>query len=332
MLIDLADELGEQAASLCKEPASVHALRCLAIAHQEGKHFITGNHAVLAAFGRAEALGRPSQVAFLNARRSLNEGHALRKEVQVFARVVRDAPAGERIDEAGGRLCFRVPLGEFADSGRVQQTRLVCEHLDDARVYRAAAEALLKRSKFSALKLAVSPVHGGGQTTGPVFEARAVDGAVVCVVDSDRADESAVIGSTARQVQEVRARLHRGSGFLLADAYVLEMCRELENLLPTALVLDALAGVPDLLRCAVKAAEHGQLGQGDFIDIKKVLARHAGREGQVEVLAHVAAFVAKTSAEKVAQYLFQAPLGEVWSGLAERLFAWGCAPRRTFVV
>lgn len=332
MLIDLHDDVGDGLAELTARPAAVDALRCLALAHHEGKHFVTGNRGVLDALGRCRALGDASQAMYRHASRRLSDGHQLRARLR--ARIVVRAtlePGAPRVSEHPDKLVFTAPIADFVDSSRIQASRVLGENLDDAKIYCAAAAAYLHRFGARDLVAHLRAHGGGGGTTAELFEAHSSETPVLCIVDSDRKSAMAALGTTARAVQQARARIHRRPTFVAADARVLG-CHELENLIPAGLAIAALDGVPETRRWIAHAEEAGCLGRADFVDLKRWLADRAGQSNPIDFLSHVAVHVDRLSANKLAESLFTAPLTDHWEDLGAHLLAWGCAPKRKHVL
>ena len=130
-----------------------------------------------------------------------------------------------------------VPLSIFSNADYCEKSQLLTENLSDARTLTCLAGFYLK-ANFKGYKLSVRQVAGGGSTTGQCFEALTASpsGAVLCVVDSDRAFQGASIGDTARSAKQ---KFKIGKDKWRSRLHIIEQ-RELENLLPQDLLIQCV--------------------------------------------------------------------------------------------
>lgn len=250
------------------------------VAHGEGKHVVTGSSKrLLRALAANVHLADDARGAFRGLITQYQEAQALREdEIYSYIQVhddVTECRSCERPwnieDCRDGRRCFHVSYLYFEDSEQSQSAALVAENLDDARLYNHAADAYLADRRLRGLRVAVRPVGGGGNTTAAVASEQAVRQPTLAIVDSDRAAPELPVkqNSTAqRTVRSIDERL-LGHEPAIVHCHVLP-CRELENLLPLALLRESVPAGYDQ-----SALEHAQrvgalAGQEDvrFIDLK----------------------------------------------------------------
>lgn len=277
MLLVFAPDFRAELPGILRTGALRDALSNLALAHHEGKHILSGPSALLDELANACELSERSRDIFRKIKVRHHEAKTLRESVSHFALI--EARGGDIQEKPGeDQRCFRVPLEYFSDSGRVQASRLVAENRDDARVYQRAAGAFASRGELKGLAVTFQIYGGGGSTTAGSLRDHALQGPTVCVVDADykwsNEEGEPAKGDTAAAAMRVAAEL---KGKAVCTVYAVP-CREIENLLPPALVLDCFVAGDrgDFYQSCVRASELGLLGGGprvDRVDLKKGLCR-----------------------------------------------------------
>lgn len=271
MLIALSDSLrhGDLRRGLARDARD--ALINLSTAAYEGNHLIAGSRLLFGDLQQLAELGPIVTGRFKEASARGAEALALVSEA---AAVVRIEPIGTppSIDCRGAgtakeQLAFHVPLDHFKESVRLGPSWIVAEHSRDLLIYISLGEAAVTRHRGLRCNLRGADGHGGA--THRTFQNLAEQqGCVLCIVDSDRTGPGEPMSQTATQVTTCRDTAR--AACKVATAHVLP-CRELENLLPKALVLDALPNDPkDPHRLRVLASED-RLGRVDFEDIKDLV-------------------------------------------------------------
>jgi hypothetical protein len=280
MLLLLASELRDELPRVLGTGELRDALSNLARAHREGKHIVSGPATLLRQLGEAQELPEDVRGTFQQLkRRHFDDADGLRKRAShVVVIELRDGVIEEAEGGNEARRCFRVPLEYFSDSGRVQASRLVAEDADDARVYQRAAEAYLCRLGPKGLSVHLQSYGGGGDSTADALRDHARHGPTVCVVDADYkwSDEEGkpAEGATAANARKAVRKL---TGNTVCTVHAVP-CREVENLLPPALVRECFVPTDrgDFYKRCVRAFELGLFGGGAHVnrlDLKKGLSR-----------------------------------------------------------
>jgi hypothetical protein len=196
MLIYLAEELGAQFAQLSQSVTFGNAMRNLALCEREGKHVLAGSYAVLTKLKKWDELSPRERAVFERCHMEIQTRLQLWKNAIALIEVSNEE-AGEirRLDEEQ-QLRFVVPYGYFADSARIQPVRLVGENLNDAELYKRAAEVYLhqfgptgdsSQATFhqELLRLCLNPRGTGGSQLGAELELAAKTEMVLAVADGD---------------------------------------------------------------------------------------------------------------------------------------------------
>jgi hypothetical protein len=319
MLIVLSESLRTRDLRAPLAPPVRDALLNLSTAAYEGKHLLAGTRLLFGDLQQLPALGPVTAGRFKEASTVTAEALALRDSVTALIRVepVGSTPSFEHLTTATGvaQFVFHLPLDHFADSARVGSSCLVGEHLRDVTTYIALAEAVAVRSPYRGLRCTLRAVDGhGGETHQTFLLSTEQEGAVLCIVDSDRADASSPLGSTATKL------LSCCDGVWVRDkAAVVHVlpCRELENLLPAKLVLDAVPTDPkDTLRNQVVSQQH-RLGLADFAELKHLVK-----------LPQISEHLRKLTPMKRAEAYFSEPIPPALREVSTLAWSFGLAPRR----
>ena len=280
MLLVFASDFRAELPGVLRTGALRDALSNLALAHHEGKHILSGPSALLADLADARELSERSRDIFRKIKVRHHEARTLRESVSHFA-LIEARDGGIQEEQSEEQQCFHVPLKYFSDSGRVQASRLVAENRDDARVYQRAAGAFVSRAELKGLTVTFQIYGGGGPTTAGALRDHALQGPTVCVVDADykwrneKTEEGEPAkGDTAAGAMKVAEEL---KGKTVCTVFAVP-CREIENLLPSELVLGcfAVGDRGDFHQSCVQAAELGFFCGGprvDRLDLKKGLRR-----------------------------------------------------------
>lgn len=283
MLLLLTAELQDELPRVLGESALRDAFSNLALAHREGNHILSGPITLLAQLSEARELSAETRGTFKQIKLRHHQAKTLRESVRHFVLIEPSARATRNLvsenHEADSRSKgFPVPLAYFSTSGRAQPSRLVAEDRDDARVYQRAAKAYVCRADLKGLGVSFQIYGGGGANTADALRDHAPYGPTVCVVDADYkwSDDQGqpALGDTAKRVMKVTAEF---AGTSVCTVHAVP-CREIENLLPTELVLACF--VPgdrgDFHKWCVQASDLGFFGGGprvDRLDLKKGLRR-----------------------------------------------------------
>lgn len=277
MLIVLSESLRDRDLRVPLSSRAQDALVNLSTAAYDQKHLVTGSRRIFDDLQKSGLDPGPSR-RFKEASAYIADAQALRSKVPTYIQVqpVGHAAQVELLSsaEAVKQVVFNVPLDYFADSGRAGCSWLVGEDLHDIDIYVILGET--SAAQFRGFRCALRRADGHGGGTPQTFELLARQGLpVLCIVDSDKDDPTASMGQTAADAVN-RHDILRALG-KVATVHVLP-CRELENLLPAALVTQALPPEPrDPHRLKVLAQQH-RLGTVDFAELKDLVKLDQVRE------------------------------------------------------
>ena len=129
---------------------------------------------------------------------------------------------------------------KFLASANVQKTVLLCENIDDGKIYTIFAKEYLK-FKNSKLKVKLKIENGGGNTIAPTFKRKieSSEDLCLCILDSDKkypTDDS--LGETSRRVERETSDILTPKN----DFIVIKQARELENILPESFYYKKYSG------------------------------------------------------------------------------------------
>lgn len=124
---------------------------------------------------------------------------------------------------------FEVPLIQFSNPELLEKTRLVAEHLDDCYFYEFIGNEFSELKTFP-FRISFDRQHGGGNDTYRIFEEKILNQNIVfSLVDSDKRDNKAELGTTAKQVLE-KYEQHKGTSIIGCEILPVH---EKENLFPS---------------------------------------------------------------------------------------------------
>ena len=270
MLIVLSESLREDDLRMPLSQRARDALINLSTAAYEGKHLLAGSRRI---FENLQELGLDDEPSnrFKEATAYIADAQTLRSKIPAYIHVqpIGQSPHVEIVSTPSvtGQIVFNVPLDHFADSEQVGRAWLMAEHIHDVDSYVAFGQAYAQR--FRGFHCALRKADGHGGATPHTFESHAKqDMSVLCIVDSDRHDPTAKLGQTATDAL-ARQETVRAHG-KVATVHVLP-CRELENLLPAALVVEALPEDPKHPHRVKVLAQQHRLGKIDFDELKELV-------------------------------------------------------------
>lgn len=316
MLIVLSEALRDSHLQKPLSPKARDALINLSTATYDAKHLVTGSRRLFEDLQKLDLDREPTR-RFKEASAYIADAQALRLKVPTYLHVqpIGHAAHVETTASQSGvnQVVFNVPLDYFADSGRAVCSFLIGENVHDTDIYALMGEAYA--TQLRGFRCVLAKADGHGEVTPQTFESFArQDFAVLCVVDSDRREPDANVGRTAADAIDLHEVL-RAQG-KVATVHVLP-CRELENLLPAALVTEALPPGPrDPQRSKVLSQKH-RLGKADFDDLKDLVK-----------LDRVAEYLARCPSRERANLCFSGGAHEAVREVGALVWSFGLAARK----
>jgi hypothetical protein len=240
----------------------------LAMAYREGKHIICGDASALRDIAEVSSLSEMARGTLKKIASKCSEANGLRSALAFSVEIGRGTGFINQVEVRGASRVLRLDVRWFDDSARVQRAVMITENLSDSELYVLLAAALAAQHKWK-LRIALDRRGGGGSTLAQALELLVRDRpACLCVVDSDKVAPATAYGPTARHVHGVTLR----AGW---DHVITTEVREIENLIPLALIEDALganaaepiARLGDLSRVGARDAR-------DYADLKRGVRAH----------------------------------------------------------
>lgn len=274
MLILLSSALREKLNELKNVPGFIGAMDNLAIAFRKGQHIVSGPSSLI-----EEIIGLlkgDAQGTFRQIKQRHMEEAALRNAM-IHAIVVEPFEESRvEIHKEDNKTRYHVSYSYFSDFKRSLRTRLIAEDSCDIQIYRGVAKAYLykNRSDFRNIELELEECSGGGSSTADQFRVQAMNGLTLCMLDSDKRYPQAKLGNTATNASKVQ---HEFEKELPCYAEVLP-CHELENLIPSDLLLNCLTDrdQEELKSNWKKAHQYNLLCNPEFayVDMKNGICGH----------------------------------------------------------
>lgn len=316
MLIVLSELAREDDLQMPLSQRARDALFNLSTAAYEGKHLLAGSRRTFADLQKI-ALGPVPSGRFKEASAHLADAQTLRSKIPAYIHVqpIGQSPHVEIVSTPGvtGQIVFNVPLDHFADSEQVGRSWLMAEHIHDVDTYAAFGQAYAQR--FHGFRCALRTADGHGGATPHTFESYAKqDMSVLCIVDSDRHDPTAKLGQTATDAL-ARQETVRAHG-KVATVHVLP-CRELENLLPAAIVVEALPEDPKHPHRVKVLVQQHRLGKIDFDELKELVK-----------LDQISAYLTRLPARECAKLCFSTHTCAALEEVSALVCSFGLASRR----
>jgi len=278
MLILLSERFRGRVESLVKEHGSrfLEPMANVAIGYRSGKHIVSGSVTIMNEL--IEHLTGDARGDWKDIKKKAAYLGSLRSQVSHVCVVEPFESGAVQIQKHDEQIAYHVPYSFFCDVERVMSSRLVVEDQNDALVYQKAAQGYLQiHENLKAVCIALRSFGGGGMNLANAFREHAQCGFTVSIADTDKKwpdmhdGEMAPEGQTLRRLRAVHGEID--------SAYVCHVvalpCHELENILPAALVRDAMAQeeTPEQLRIRFAMVDNlelfGATAPFGFIDIKK---------------------------------------------------------------
>lgn len=242
MLIELSQGLEKDLINLLAQQSFVDAIDNLTLAHYEGKHILLSPHRLTDRLISSSVTSEKTRGILRKVKSQYTDSQNLKKKLTNYIRIdhgIRDIDS----ENSGHQRCFKVPYAWFSDSEHVQKTRLLCEDDDDCKIYAGVLRAYLVANKINLVEVVFRPSGSGGNSIQDrLRECEYGEGITICIVDSDQKWPGASLGQTAHQLRRTFDRLDRTK--TVAHIIILE-CHELENILPTRLIEEALPDTAD---------------------------------------------------------------------------------------
>lgn len=229
MLIELINTQGINLRDEKIHP-SLHNLFC---AFREGKHLIIADENFLKELSELKELGNltcNSACSLISKSREYNQ---LKSIVDYYCVVDMTNANPSPIQPPDAKNYFSVGYSYFNDSEKIQQAKLLCEDINDFKLYRQIVKFFQNTNKMTGVDVKLEICNGGGANTISNFEKiRSRNLFCICLLDSDKKHPKAGLGSTALKFTEK-------TDSPLCKHFVIEP-HEIESLIPLKVIEECL--------------------------------------------------------------------------------------------
>lgn len=239
MLIELSAQLEASLEILLKKDAFIACIKNLALGVQEGKHIVTGPLSLLSKLVSANQIPGDTRALFRIIKNKRSESELIKKNIQMYV-VVSPEPTSEKFDYRNANQVYTVSYEWFSNSIRIQSARLLCENIDDAKIYTHMTEAYLwsKSPKMNGVTISFRPSGCGGTGIADrLKESISSEGASLCIADSDRKWPGGPLGDTAKCLRNAAKEIEND---VTVAGIIILSCHEVENIIPPRLVLESI--------------------------------------------------------------------------------------------
>lgn len=218
--IDLNDE---------KIHSSLHNLFC---AFREGKHLIIADEGFLREVSELKELGSLTCNTACSLISKSREYKQLKNIVNYYC-VVDMKNSNPSPVQSLNDSNFSVGYSYFNDSEKIQQTKLLCEDINDYKLYGQIVKFYRNNIQMQGVDVKLEICNGGGANTISNFEKiRARKLFCICLLDSDKMHPKAGLGSTA-------LKFNAKTDTPLCKHFVIEP-HEIESLIPLKIIEECL--------------------------------------------------------------------------------------------
>jgi hypothetical protein len=272
MLIVLDPSLSSYAVQGEIPQSVITGLDMISLGFREGRHILAGSPRTLNALIALPQLQPLTKSALRTARDRFSELMGLPGKFSTFVSVFpHDFGSIRRVIQSQ-KTILEVPISHFSHSGKVQDTILLTEHLDDAAIAAMMARFYRANASLGHLPIVCEPRGGGGSNLGvTITQLAAAERFCVTLVDNDKKSPSGAVGDT---LKSVRRHYNDTGPSPLIELCVLE-CKEMENALPDYFYEEAYGADPNHRESCVflrSLSNGGAQDARDFVDIKEGLS------------------------------------------------------------
>lgn len=219
--IDLNDE---------KTHSFLHNIFC---AFREGKHLIIADEEFLRNVSALKELGSLTCNTACSLISKSREYKQLKNIVDYYCIVDMKNPNPSPTQTLDERNFFSVGYSYFNDSEKIQQTKLLCEDINDFKLYSQIVKFFRYTIQMQGVDVKLEICNGGGANTISNFEKiRARKLFCICLLDSDKKHPKAGLGSTA-------SKFNTKTDSPLCKHFVIEP-HEIESLIPLKIIEECL--------------------------------------------------------------------------------------------
>lgn len=208
-------------------------LELIAIAVEEGKHFVIAEREVLIKIIDSPRINEEAKYIYSQLLKKYSSIAAIVDYVTTYILVVdqKQAKVCTQSRDIQGKPIYQVSISYFDKTEKISRLNLVCENIEDCVFYERLANKYIEEKAYG-IGINIEKVPGGGSSTYQSYENSLNEKKPSLVIlDSDKKAYNDKLGSTANQALRVYSKYSKNH---LTDLYVLEV-REKENLIPPSI-------------------------------------------------------------------------------------------------
>ncbi|HCT4276828.1 TPA: hypothetical protein R8G77_001360 [Citrobacter freundii] len=201
----------------------------LLCAYREGKHLLLCDATLLKKISVHTELGNLTcnTAKFLSSR--IIEYVQLKEKLTYYCKVDLSSSSTEAIHKNPQDNFFTVGYKYFSDSANIQIPKLLCEDLNDTKLYNLISKHYRLSNGFRGIDVKFENCNGGGANTKHNFEMiKQSSKLCLCLLDSDKKHPKSNVGSTA-------SKFNKRSDSATCKHYIME-CHEIESLIPLGVI------------------------------------------------------------------------------------------------
>lgn len=202
-------------------------------AHREGKHIVISDENLLKELASRASLGSRNCNTAQTILQRIRELMPLKNKMQYYCKVDMSSPHSDIIQSNSDENYFIVGCNFFNDSSKTQLTKLLCEDINDYKIYKIIADQFKFSKKIKDININFEVVNGGGTRIKNNFEQIKITGRFCfCLLDNDKKHPKSKIGSTAGKFSD--------SDNIGSCKYFIINSHEVESLIPMGIIKESI--------------------------------------------------------------------------------------------
>ncbi|WP_148258823.1 hypothetical protein [Pantoea ananatis] len=197
--------------------------------YREGKHLLLSNVKFLNRVAEFSALGNITCNTAKNLASRTIEYNQLKDRLSYYCKVDFTKDNFQVVQDAEDENFFVVGFKYFNDTAQIQITKLLCEDINDSKLYSLISNHYKMSNGFRGIDVKFEVCNGGGANTKYNFDMiKNSNNLCLCILDSDKKHPSSGLGSTA-------AKFNSSSDTAICKHYIMEP-HEIESLIPLGVI------------------------------------------------------------------------------------------------
>lgn len=198
-------------------------------AYREGKHLVIAEESFLGGIASCLSLGNLVRNTAQNLLQQIKQFPQLKNSVNYFCKVDYSINTQNHMTESNENNFFTVSFPYFNDSSKIQKTKLLCEDINDYKLYSLISNFYKLDNKARGIEVIFDVCNGGGANTKHNFDQiLSFKQMCLCLLDSDRKHPCSGIGSTA-------SKFSKNNDTAICKHYIIDS-HEIESLIPLEVI------------------------------------------------------------------------------------------------